>query len=175
MVNFGRCLLNLLCLLQITMLWYYYAYHHELCSVQSVRPVLVNSKVVFINSLARFEVLIVVMLKIGVFLDVMMHHWMSSSQQVRWSYRLQNVRNCLAQQHKGTSKKTWSLVITLFGWRMPAWKAVFLHASQKVSPVVFVSSSLFTYILTSILSPTSDCLWCSNLVRPRSDLKILYL
>jgi hypothetical protein len=51
--------------LQITMLWYYYTYHHELCSVQSVRPVLVNSKAVFTNSLARFEILTVVMLKIG--------------------------------------------------------------------------------------------------------------
>jgi hypothetical protein len=36
----------ILCLLHITMLWYYYTYQHKLCSVQSLSPVLFNSKVV---------------------------------------------------------------------------------------------------------------------------------
>lgn len=52
--------------------------------VVSNQPVLFNSKVVFSTiSPARFKVLSVELLKIAVFLDVMMHHWVSSSQQLR--------------------------------------------------------------------------------------------
>lgn len=167
------------CLLHITILWYHYTCHHELCCVQSLRPVLFNSKVVFSTiSLARFEVLSVELLKIGVFLDVMMHHWVSSSQQLRWSHCLQNIRNYLPQQHKTTSQNTWILSPQSchpLGWLRNSSMEGCVSPCFPMSPVVFVSLSLFNCTLTSNLSPMSDCLWWSSLVRPRRGIKILYL
>jgi hypothetical protein len=110
-------------LLQITMPWHYYTY--ELCSVRSLRAVLImNSKTVFSTvSLARFEVITVVLLKIEVFLDVMMCHWVSSSQQLRWPYCLQKSQETTwptTQNYIPQDINLQSSVLSSLGWQRNA-------------------------------------------------------